>query len=328
MPKRRRANRVRPNRFIGFVGSALSGGPIREESNLIRPGLPVEQGLVPVDEVMPPPSDPDSDEVLLEEATLPVEQDLVPVDEVMHPPSDSDSDEALLEEATEIPPWFKDQLTSDDNAQEYPCLASDDLFPFPSKTVGELYFWLESGDNGLSRKSRRSLLKMLQSPDFDPKELAGYSLENLESFRCLFPQQKPEKITCSQRLVFHQKRNEVTGEASVRTVRKNISLDYYSLVEKVNYALHDPVHHKYSDQGGPRLPSGIGVREFNESNFARNANLLAGETPLSLLLREEMYYVGDTVEIELSDGRRVYRIEKLFHRAAQNHEIEMWATLR
>jgi hypothetical protein len=251
------------------------------------------------------------------------------MDEAMQPATDpNDSDSQSGDEGTEIPPWFKDQLASDGEQRSYPCLASDDLFPFPSKTVGEFYFWLESNDNGLGRKGRRSLLKMLQSPDFNAKELHGYSLDGIESFRSLFPQQKPEKVKCKQRLVFHQKRNEVTGSASVRTEMRNTTIDYYSLVDKINYALHDPIHAKYSDRAGPRLPSGIGVREFNESNFARNANLVAGKNPLCLMLGGEIYKVGDTVGTDLANDYRAYRIEKLFHRAAQDNEIKMWAALR
>jgi hypothetical protein len=109
---------------------------------------------------------------------------------------------------------------------------------------------------------------------------------------------------------------------------RNTTIDYYSLVDKINYALHDPIHAKYSDRAGPRLPSGIGVREFNESNFARNANLVAGKNPLCLMLGGEIYKVGDTVGTDLANDYRAYRIEKLFHRAAQDNEIKMWAALR
>lgn len=305
MRKKRRRNCVRPNRSLRRIAAAFSHG---------GSGAPVDA------------AENDGDAIC---GDLPVDQDPVPMDDAMQPATDVESSDSQNDdEGAGMPPWFKDQLASDWEQRSYPCPASDDLFPFPSKTVGEFFFWLESEDNGLSRKGRRSLLRMLQGPDFDTRELQGYSLDKLESFRSLLPQQKAEKVTCKQRLVFHQKKNEETGFASVRTVMKNTTVNYYSLVEKMNYALHDPVHAQYSDRAGPRLPSGIGVREFNESNFARNANLVAGNNPLSLMLRGDIYNVGDTVETDLANDYRAYRIERLFHRAAQDHEIQMWAALR
>jgi hypothetical protein len=128
--------------------------------------------------------------------------------------------------------------------------------------------------------------------------------------------------------VFHQRRNELTGESSVRTKIRNIHIDYYSLVEVINRTLHDPVYKKHSDRGGPRVPTGIGVREFNESNMARNARLYAGRQPLSLVLRDVFYRVGDIVQANPEGVQALYRIERLFHRAADDNEIQMWASLR
>jgi len=227
----------------------------------------------------------------------------------------------------ESPPWLKDQLTSGAGVH-YPCQASDPLFPFPSKTVGKLFWWLETASASLSREDRRTLLAMLQDPEFETVDLRNQSLDSIIAFRSFFPQKEPEKIVCKQKQVFHQRRNELTGESSVRTKIRNIHIDYYSLVEVINRTLHDPVYKKHSDRGGPRVPTGIGVREFNESNMARNARLYAGRQPLSLVLRDVFYRVGDIVQANPEGVQALYRIERLFHRAADDNEIQMWASLR